>query len=225
MSGLDAPARAALAAFHAPVYADPALQARAQAVLAGWVAGGQGKDALIAAYRRVVLAGQAPATEAEHVLLALLATRRARWARLAASAGVPMPRTLHLHRGVQGDYAVEAVVKAWADETTSQMAVPTRALASWSLDPAIARQFGAGPGPAVRYEAHLPLDATLADKWVDGSAFVTLGLEQAEVIVAGADDALRLPKTGATVLFEGETYTYERRAELLRAWAARKPTP
>lgn len=223
MAGLNDTERAALAAFHAPVWADPALQERAHKVLSGWVWGGKGKVELIAAYRRVVVEGQAPASEAEHVLTAMLATRRARWERLAAIAGVPVPDTFHLHRGVRGDYAVEAVVKAWSDEGATHMAVPSHALASWSLDPTIARAFGDDKAASVFYEAQIPFEQTLADKWVDGSAFVALALEQQEVVVAGAEGALSLPKQAATVLFEGKTYTYDRRQELIRAWRARKP--
>jgi hypothetical protein len=218
LAELTPAAKQALTAFHAPVYADPAAQARAGKALGGWVFGGQGKVDMIQAFKKVGVEGRAPASELEQAVAELAGTRKARWERLAAQTGVAAPEAFHLYRGVNGDYAVEAVVRAWADPSAKAMTVPTHELASWSLDRGIAEAFGDSRTASVIYEADVPFAKTLADKWVDGGPFVRLGLEQQEVVVAGAKDAVALPVARAKVVFRGKTYTYADREALVDAW-------
>ena len=181
LASMTAETKAQLAARYAPVYADQDLQARAGKGIAGWVWGGKGKVAMIAAYAKAGVAGQPAESELERLVVELAATRQARWRRLAAAEGLPMPEAFHLFRGVNGEYAVEAVVKAWSDPTARTMAVPTHELASWSLDRGIAKAFGDSAAASVIYEADVPFGKTLLDKWVDGGPLVTMGLEQQEV--------------------------------------------
>jgi hypothetical protein len=70
----------------------------------------------------------------------------------------------------------------------------------------------------VVYEADVPFDHTIMDKWSDGHALANLYSPQDEVVVAAPHDTLQVPEATATVTYKGKTYTYADRQALIQAW-------
>lgn len=215
---LNQEARDALQAYYSEIYQDADLNTRAKELIKGWTSGGKGKEELRQAFVNVVLDGKDPATPMEHTLADMAVTRRMRLDRVAAKLGIQTPDSFHLYRGVRGDYAVEPLVKAWADESTPDMVIPHKEVASWSLNRETAEYFASGKEPSVIYEADVPFNRTLIDKWADGHSLANMYSPQDEVVVAATHDTLKVPKATASVTYQGKTYTYADRQALIQAW-------
>lgn len=209
--------------FHRPIYADVDLQGRATETLHRWVLGGKDKLAVQEAFTNVAFAGKSPNNDMERTLLELVATRRDRWQRLSAREAVPMPDQFKLYRGVRGDYAVDEVLRGWLNDGTSAVSISHHELTSWSTNRQTAETFMSGTPAAVLYEADIPFEQTLADKWVDGGSFVAWCPDQNEVVVSAARDTLSVPKERIQVTYQDRTYSYAERHDLLRAWNANAP--
>jgi hypothetical protein len=206
-----------------PLYNDPELYGRAHKAVGGWVMGGKNKVALRDAYTRVAVQGQVPATPLEQTLVDMLTTRKARWGRLAASEQLPMPGAFKLYRGVDGEYAVKAVLDGWLAPGGTTMDVPLYDLTSWSLRRETADQFALKQAANVIYQAEIPFEQTVADKYVDGGAFIQWCFDQDEVVVGRPRQGLRIPVQDATVQYQGKTYTYADRQALAEAWRKDHP--
>ncbi|MDB5095658.1 MAG: hypothetical protein JWM80_79 [Cyanobacteria bacterium RYN_339] len=207
----------------APLYADQDLYTRAHDVVGGWVAGGKKKVALREAYTRVAVQGNAPAAPIEQTLVDMLTTRRARWERLATREHLPMPEAFKLYRGVDGEYAVKAVMEAWGNPAAQTMEVPLYDLTSWSLRRETADAFALQEAANVIYQAEVPFGNTVADKYVDGGAFIRWCYDQDEVVVGKPRGGLQIPVQDATVQYQGKTYTYADRQALAEAWKKDHP--
>lgn len=207
--------------FYADIYADPDLQTRAGLLVKDWALG-KGMVPTREAYANVLLKGKTPKTDLEKTVSDLLVTRRERWDRLSEKLGIEPPTGFHAYRGVVGDYAADAVVKAWSDDSSKYMKVPNLELSSWSLDHNAAKDFASGTEePSVVYEADIPFSRTLLDKWVDDDFFIKAYYKEEEVVVAASKDSIRIPKDQATVKYNHKVYTYADRAELIKAWNQR----
>lgn len=215
--------KAALAERDQPLYGDQDLYERAHKAVGGWVMGGKQKVALRDAYTRVKLQGNPPATPLEQTLVDLLGTRKARWGRLAAAEQMAVPDAFKLYRGVDGEYAVKAVLDGWLDPAAKTMDVPLYDLTSWSLRRETADQFALQADANVIYQAQVPFEQTVADKYVDGGAFVRWCFDQDEVVVGRVGGGLRIPVQDATVQYKGKTYTYADRQALAEAWKKDHP--
>jgi hypothetical protein len=169
-----------------------------------------------------IMKGQDPSTPMEHTVMDIYTTRKARWERLANTMGLDaVPKEFQLYRGVSSEFFVEAVVKAWRDTSSTDMQIPAHELSSWSLTRNTAEGFGSNPNASVVYEANVPFERTLADKFVDDGTFITSFSRENEVVVALSEkNTLTTPKDKATVKFQGKTYTYAERASLIAAWDA-----
>jgi hypothetical protein len=169
-----------------------------------------------------IMKGQDPSTPMEHTVTDIYTTRKARWERLANTMGLEaVPKEFQLYRGVSSEFFVEAVVKAWRDTSSTDMQIPAHELSSWSLTRNTAEGFGSNPKASVVYEANVPFERTLADKFVDDGTFITTFSRENEVVVALSEkNTLTTPKDKATVKFQGKTYTYAERASLIAAWDA-----
>jgi hypothetical protein len=209
--------------YYGTIFQDSDLQKRVTELINGWTFGGKGKGAAIEAYRNIIVEGKGPSTPDEQTIYDMMATRKERWERLSEKLGIEVPDTFHLYRGVRGNYSVEALVSAWSDEKSEDMIIPNYELSSWSLDREVAEKFGEGPEPYVIYEADIPFERTIADKWVDGAGFVTFCPDQDEVLVSATKDSIKVPKDLTAVLYKGKTYSYENRKELIDLW--RKDNP
>ncbi|MCL5037314.1 MAG: hypothetical protein M1269_09395 [Chloroflexi bacterium] len=211
--------------FYKDIFADPELMNRSETLIHQWAEGGKGYknlDVIKDAYTRVLLEGKKPQTDTEKTVFDMLATRRERWNRLAEKLDIKPPDSFHVYRGVKGEYAVDAVVKAWSDDSGKYMNIPNKELSSWSLDHEVAKDFASsGPKPSVVYETDIPFSRTLMDKYVDDNHFIKGYYSEEEVVVAASPDSIRVPKELATVKFEDKIYTYEERAELIKAWNQR----
>jgi hypothetical protein len=207
----------------APLYADQDLYTRAHALVNGWVAGGKDQIPLRKAYTRVVVEGQAPASPLEQTLVDMLATRKDRWARYAQRQGLAMPDAFKLYRGVDGEYAVKAVLDGWMDPAAKTMEVPLYDLTSWSMQYETADKFALQTAANVIYQAEIPFSDTVADKYVDGGAFIRWCFDQDEVVVGKPRGGLHIPLQDATVEYKGKQYTYANRQALAEAWKADHP--
>lgn len=209
-------------AFHRSLYRSDDLQARSGKMLQEWVLGGQGQMTIRNAYERlldargVVRPGTAEASVGE-----LLATRRTRWERLARRTGIETPDVFRLHRGVRGVGPVEDVIRALETPGQQSLKIRHHTVASWSTDPDVARKFARGTEPSVVYRADIPMEKTLADKWVDGSYLLSLGADDDEVLVAARN--IEIPLGRFEVHFGGRTYTAADRHALVRDWRAQYP--
>lgn len=219
INDLSAEGKALRTEFHRPIYADDDLQERAFKALNGWVLGGKGKKALLEAAGNLE-AGKAPATDLEKTVHELTATRRARWQRLSEREGVPMPDRFKLYRGVRGDYALDEVLRGWMLDPAHDIPISHHEVMSWSTNRQTAEAFMSGSPASVLYQAEVPFEQTLADKFVDGGSFVALCPDQNEVVVKAAKDSLRVPKDQIQVVYKDRTYTYADRHELFEAWHA-----
>lgn len=208
--------------YYRDLFADRDLQGRTEDVVHKWALGGGWLDRLRESYSNVVLSGKPAESEMDKTLVDLLTTRGERWARLSDRLGIKPPSSFHAYRGVTGDYAVSAVIKAWSDDKSKYMNIPNHELSSWSLDRKVAEDFSESGSktPSVIYEAEIPFSRTLMDKWVDDNSFISSFYGEEEVVVAATKDGIRIPKDQATVSYRGKTYTYENRQELIRAYQA-----
>ncbi|MEB3298828.1 MAG: hypothetical protein VKO21_05010 [Candidatus Sericytochromatia bacterium] len=209
-------------AFQRALYRQDDLQARSGKMIQEWVMGGTSQKPVREAYQRLLDAqGKVSPGTLEASVGELLATRKTRWQRLARKAGIEPPDAFRLHRGVRGVGPVEDVVRALETPGQQSMVLRHHTVASWSTDPDVARSFARGSEPSVIYRADIPLEKTLADKWVDGGAFLTLGADQDEVMVAARN--LEIPLGRFEVHFQGRTYTPADRQALVRDWRAMYP--
>lgn len=215
--------KAALEQRDQPLYADRDLYDRAHKAVNGWVMGGKQKVALRDAYTRVKVQGHQPATPLEQTLVDLLGTRKARWQRLAAGEQLAVPDAFKLYRGVDGEYAVKAVLDGWSNPAATTMDVPLYDLTSWSLRRETADKFAVQEAANVVYQAQIPFEQTVADKYADGGAFVQWCFDQDEVVVGRPQGGLRIPVQDATVRYQGKTYTYADRQALAEAWQKDHP--
>lgn len=169
-----------------------------------------------------IMKGQEPSTTLEKTVMDIYTTRHARWERLADKMGLDsVPKEFQLYRGVSSEFFVEAVVKAWKDTSSPDMQIPSHELSSWSLTRSTAEGFGGNPNASVVYEANIPFERTLADKYVDDGTFITTFSHENEVVVATSEkNTLTTAKDKATVKFMGKTYTYAERNSLIAAWDA-----
>lgn len=180
-----------------------------------------------------IMKGKAPSTPLEKAVFDIYTTRQDRWARLADTAGLGgVPKDFQLYRGVKGERFVSAVIDAWRDTKGPDMQVPAYELSSWSLTRNIAESFAGSSDAAVIFEAQVPFERTLADKYVDDGSFITSFSSENEVIVATAEsNGLSTPKDKVTVTFKGQKYSYAEREALIQAWDAAQaaapasPTP
>ena len=207
--------------FYGEIYGNPGLQERADHLFTGWVSGGDGQSTIRKAFVSLGENGGRPRSSTEEVLQTLLETRRERWTRLAGRFGEQSPDTFHLFRGVRGDYALEELVSALEQPGRKAVTLSNHTVASWTTDVRQARRFADAPAASLIYEADIPIEKTLADKWVDGSAFVTWCADQDEVVVAARNLDVSLERFEAT--FRGKTYTAAQRDELVRDWRAVHP--
>ncbi|MEB3284511.1 MAG: hypothetical protein VKN33_04415 [Candidatus Sericytochromatia bacterium] len=201
------------------LYADESLFQRAQAELQRWIFGGKDQLPLRDAFnnfRRGTIQ-----TPTDRTFRALLDTRAARWKRLSQRHGVAMPTHFQLHRGVNSNRAAEEVARVWSQGKKRGLGLKHHSVNSWSLDQRVAERFANGSEAAVLYRANVPFKRTLADKWVDGGAFLQWAPDQDEVIVMGA--RMVVPARDVRVIFGGKTYGYENREAFLKAWRAVHP--
>lgn len=209
--------------FYATLFQDEDLQKRVTQMINNWTFGGEGKGVAMEAYKNIAVDDKAPSNQDEKTIQDILATRKERWKRLADKLGISVPETFHLYRGVRGDYAIESMVSAWSDEKSEDMIIPNYELSSWSLNNKVAEMFAEGPEPYVIYEGDIPFEKTLVDKWVDGAGFVTFCPDQEEVVVSAPKDTIKVPKSLASVLYKGKTYSYKDRKELIELWRKDHP--
>lgn len=209
-------------AFHRALYRSDDLKTRSGTMLQEWVMGGKSQMTIRNAYERLLDArGQLKPGTAEASIGELLATRKSRWERLARRTGIETPDTFRLHRGVRGVGPVEDVVRALETPGKDSLRLNHHTVASWSTDPDVARKFAAGTEPSVVYRADIPMEKTLADKWVDGGALLTFGADDDEVLVAARN--IEIPLGRFEVNFGGRTYTAADRHSLVRDWRAVHP--
>lgn len=208
-------------AFYGALYGDAELQDRANRLLKKWVTGGNDQLAVREAFSGLLDHGGQARTPTEQVVRDLLATRKTRWERLAGQFDARVPETFHLYRGVRGDYAIEELVQALEQPGRRSIALSHHTVASWTTDPAQARRFADSPAASLIYEADIPFEKTLADKWVDGSGFLLWCPEQNEIMVAARNLEIPLDRFEAT--FRGKTYRAEDRAALVADWRAAHP--
>ena len=217
----DPAVREARQRFYSEIYGNPGLQEHADRLFTGWVSGGDGQSTIRKAFVSLGENGGRPRSSTEELLQNLLETRRERWTRLASRFGEQAPDTFHLFRGVRGEYALEELVSALEQPGRKAVTLSNHTVASWTTDVRQARRFADAPAASLIYEADIPIQKTLADKWVDGSAFVTWCADQDEVVVAARNLDVSLERFEAT--FRGKTYTAAQRDELVRDWRAVHP--
>jgi hypothetical protein len=210
-------------AFYKALYRSDDLQVRSGKMLQEWVWGGhQGLKPIRNAYERLLEArGVVKPGTAEASVGELLATRRTRWERLARKTGIEAPEVFRLHRGVRGVGPIEDVVRALETPGQQTLRINHHTVASWSTDPDVARKFAQSNGPSVVYRADIPMEKTLADKWVDGGSLLTAGGADDEVLVAARN--IEIPLGRFEVHFGGRTYTAADRHALVRDWRALYP--
>ncbi|MBI6545930.1 MAG: hypothetical protein HY692_03990, partial [Cyanobacteria bacterium NC_groundwater_1444_Ag_S-0.65um_54_12] len=168
--------------------------------------------------------GLAPKNKLERQVRDIYNSRQTRWKRLALLAGSKTPpRTFNLYRSEAGIPAFD-VIRAWSDDSTKTLTIRTQLLSSWTLSrdagERIANQdIGPKHVPRVLYEAAVPFEQTLLDKWSDGGALATSPYRwQEEVVVAHSHkNALSIPKENATVFLDGIRYSYADRNALFKA--------
>lgn len=174
-----------------------------------------------------VINGADPQNALEQTIVDIYTSRPERWERLAQKMGLDsVPENFQLFRGVSSEFFVEAVVNAWRDNTSSDMQIPAYELSSWSLTRETAGGFARDPNAAVIFEANVPFERTLADKYVDDGSFISSFSHENEVVVAISEkNTLSTEKNKATVKFQGETYTYAERERLILTWDQYKAQP
>ena len=201
------------------LYQDGSFFERAQAELQRWIFGGKDQLPLREAFENFGRGINQTATD--DTFRTLLKTRQARWQRLARRHGLDAPTHFQLHRGVNSNRAAEEVARVWEQSGKRGLSLKHHSVNSWSLDKQVAERFANGSEAAVVYRANIPMKRTLADKWVDGGAFLQWAPDQDEVIVMGKQ--LAVPAREIRVTFQGKTYGYEDRQAFLKAWRAVHP--
>lgn len=214
-------AREAREAFYRSLYGDAGLQTRAQGLLDRWVTGGRDQQQIREAFTELVARGGRAGNPTEETVRDLLVTRKQRWERLAARFDAPAPESFHLYRGVRGEYALEELVQALEQPGRKTLTLSNHTVASWSTDRDQARRFADAPAASLIYEADVPIERTLADKWVDGAGLLVWCPEQDEVLVAARNLEIPLDRFEAT--FRGKTYRAADRAALVADWRAAHP--
>lgn len=206
------------------LFQDPDLQERAVKLLSGWTSAYSSsitQTEMRKAFSKI-MAGQAPESPLEHTIFDIYTTRRERWLRLSDKLGLDgVPESFQLYRGTHSKRILEAVVTAWKDTQYSEMQVPAHELSSWSMSRATAQSFAFDSEHSVIFEAQIPFERTLADKFVDDGTFISPFFGEQEVVVATAQkNGITTPKDKVTILFQGKQYDYSQRADLIKAWDA-----
>lgn len=210
---------------YAPLFEDPALLAQSRTTANEWANSvSQYQQDQRTAWEHIAQ-GLSPQNEREQRVSAIYRSRKARWQRLGKRVGMPVPMAFHLYRGVKGDFMAESVLKAWKDERSDTFRIPLYTLSSWSLSEQTAIEFQAAwgsPDVWIVFEADVPFEKTLMDKWVDGGTFAERYPGQHEVVVATREpDEIVIPDVQATVWLDRKRYTYQDRAAFIQAWEAR----
>ncbi len=161
-------------------------------------------------------------------LRAWLATRSQRWQMLSAKLELPMPTAFRVYRiakmwrdgdfsgghtGLQDAFAViRDVVSLW-QRPDDLLEARQRRLGSWSLSESGLYSHVSQARIALKYEAVIPFNATLADKWVDDSAFIEFSPEREVIAIAPTEVVAR----NITVVLDGESYAHDRLSQLAEA--------
>lgn len=213
--------------YYKKAFDDPDLMARTKNMVSDWSYYGLNDSSVHLAQQNAisdVLSGKNPSSKLEHTMADTLATRKERWERFSQETGIPVPESFESYRGVRGDYFVENVVEAWADETTADMAIPHKTMASWTLDKETAEYFaydyaGKHSTSGVILKKDVPIEMTVMDKWVDDGNFISTYDGQHEVVVGTMKpDTMTVPKQDLEVRYKDKVYTYAQREELIKAW-------
>jgi len=172
-----------------------------------------------------------PKSNLDKIIRKLYQTRADRWARLAKSLGMSMPKGFRAYRGIKGSMdpkccrdaynALAQIVKAWKESGKSMMRMPQHEVASWSLSKKKGEFFSDINDPCrgginIFFDADIPFENTLADLWVDGYSFPCV--DEKEVIVGWIKGGLEVPKERIKVAYKGIIYTYASRQELIKQW-------
>lgn len=204
--------------------ADRAAQADAIDVVRRWTSGySNGRyQTSLRTQAKAVLAGKAPTTDTGRKLKRVLDTRAARWQAAAQAAGVDVPSSFRVYRGVRdgtGDF-LQDVYEAWRDNAT-EFRVRAKEMASWSFNRQTAINFAGGGSQSVVYQADLPFAQTFADQLIDDSSFLSSFFGEHEVIsITAQPNAIVGDPRAVTVRFGGRVYTWADRADFIRAWEA-----
>lgn len=211
--------------YYAALFQDEALLQKSQQVVSEWANVPSAYQAPLRSAWERIATGLPPRDTREQDFAAIYRGRKARWQRLCDRADMPLPSSFRLYRGVKGDFMAETVFKAWKDETSKTFRIPHYTLSSWSLSEQTAYEFRGAwgmPDPWIVFEATVPFEKTLLDKWVDGSTFVDGFPGQHEVVVATREEnELVIPDTQATVWFGERRYAHQDRAAFIKAWESR----
>lgn len=218
------------AKYYRSMYQDDALCNDAQRLVTEWAntTSGTGFQAQHREAWEWIAAGRSPRNDLERVINAIRTTRLQRWARLGERVGMVPPQAFRLYRGVNSTIMIDAVVQAWQNETATTCILPLRTLSSWSMSEKAAVEFSAAYGgsnekPWAVFEATVPFEQTLLDKWVDGSDFATQFPGQAEVVVATRqENELRIDEKAITIYYQQKVYRYADRKDFIRIWASLK---
>jgi hypothetical protein len=218
------------AKYYRSLYQDDALCEQAQRLVTEW-ANTTSTTAYQAKHREAwewIAAGQSPRSDLERVIQSIRATRLQRWTRLGKRFGMAPPQAFRLYRGINSTMMIDAAVQAWQDEATTTCALPLRTLSSWSLSEKAAVEFSAAYGgsnekPWAVFEATVPFEQTLLDKWVDGSDFASQFPGQAEVVVSTRqENALSIDEKAITIYYQQKVYRYADRQAFIQKWTGLK---
>lgn len=212
--------------YYRPLFQDDPLCDQAQQLVTEW-ANSTSATPFQAKHREAwesIAAGQAPRSDLERVIQALRETRLQRWQRLGAKIGMEPPQAFRLYRGVKSATMIDAAVHAWQDEAATTFELPLRTLSSWSMSQKAALEFSAAYGgsnerPWAVFEATVPFEQTLLDKWVDGSDFAAQFPGQAEVVVATRrENAITIDERAVSIYYQQKTYRYADREAFIQVW-------
>lgn len=205
--------------FYSGIFDDWELHGQANASIDGWTGG---HDHVIREFEDGwTLLAQGAGGNREHEWCAqeLYETREDRWRSLATALHIGVPTHFRLYRGIDRSDAATYVLREWARSPDNpRLVVPGPRLASWSFDPKIAKAFATSPEGGAIFEAIVPFDLTLADKWVDDGAFLTSYADEEEVIVCTPiENAIASIRKSAMVLVDGAWYGFDDRHRLFDA--------
>lgn len=213
--------------YYQKAFDDPDLMTRTKNMVSDWSYYGLNDSKVHLSQQNAVsdvLSGKTPSGKLEQTMADTIATRKERWQRFSNETGIPVPESFESYRGVRGDYFVENVVDAWADDATTEMAIPHKTMASWTLDKNTAEYFaydyaGNHSTSGVILKKDVPIEMTVMDKWVDDGNFISTYDGQHEVVVGTMKpDTMTVPKQDLEVRYKDKVYTYDQREELIKAW-------
>jgi len=165
-----------------------------------------------------LLNGKPSETDLGRVLMEMLTTRAERWGVIARGLNIPIPETFYVYRGVRGNVYIHDVVKAWADDKTSNLKLRMHRAASFSFKKSGALKFAQG-SDTVLYAGEIPFKNTLADIFADDSHFLETFSSECEcLVISPKDNFISIAKNNVTVKFRGQLYNYNQRQALIDAW-------